>query len=112
MTSDIVHTISFSNKFDVSKINGEAADYTIAKVYGRVLHMIDNHEYIAVACPFCHRVHLHGATRHPISTFVPPGVQADTRVEHQDTPDTLNKVTWETDRVALCKKGTYHIVGN
>ena len=113
MNSDIIHTIPFSNKLDVSKINEKATDYTIAKVYGTVLRMIDNNEYIAVACPFCHRVHLHGATRHPISTFVPPGVKPDdTRINHQNTHDTVNTVTWETDRVALCKKGTYHIVGN
>ena len=105
-------------KQDVSKTTTYIVDHKYAKVHGTVLRIVDSGEHIAVACPFCHRVHLHGPTRHPVSTFVPPGVDPETLSYESKGYDedvearALNVVTWETDRVAPCKMGTYHIVGN
>jgi hypothetical protein len=91
---------------------------------------------IAVTCPYCAGVHLHQPIRARLTRpltydtyepFEPASASATT----DDTPTTdasvpityayLNrhvthrwfdrKVNWETDRVALCKRGTYHIVG-
>ena len=105
-------------KIDVSKTTTYIVDHQYAKVHGTVLRVADSGEHIAVACPFCHRVHLHGPARHPVSTFVPPGVTPDALAYESEgynddmEAQPLNVVTWETDRVALCKMGTYHIVGN
>jgi len=106
---------------DLSKTTTYILDYQHAKVRGTVLRLADSGERIAVACPFCHRVHLHEPTRHPVSTFVPPGVDPEAEALAYDESTgyagdvkarPLNVVTWETDRVASCKMGTYHIVGD
>ena len=106
---------------DVSKTTTYIIDHQHAKVRGTVLRLADSGERIAVACPFCHRVHLHEPTRHLVSTFVPPGVDPEAEALAYDESTgyagdvkarPLNVVTWETDRVALCKMGTYHIVGD
>ena len=59
---------------DVSSTTTYILDHQHAKVRGTILRLADVGERIAVACPFCYRVHLHEPTRHPVSTFVPPGV--------------------------------------
>ena len=91
-----------------------------AKVYGSVLQLEKEGEHIAVACPFCMRVHLHQPTRHPISTAIPnnddhsndSSEEMEEMEEMEDSLNILNHVTWETDRVASCRLGTYHIVGH
>lgn len=105
---------------DVSKTTTYIIDHQHAKVRGTILRLADVGERIAVACPFCYRVHLHEPTRHPVSTFVPPGVDPATAevydevtgYEGEEEARALNAVTWETDRIAPCKMGTYHIVGD
>jgi hypothetical protein len=106
-----------------------------AKVVGTIVTVAsetptDAGERIAVACPYCHLVHFHFASRTPISTFVVPGIPgpdgepADEMVDHEESGDdsgdndkdsaakgTSPNWVWETDRVADCRRGTYHIVG-
>lgn len=118
-----------------------------AKVVGTIVTVAsetptDTGERIAVACPYCHLVHFHFASRTPVSTFVVPGIPgpdgepADEMVDHGESGDgggdgdcdgdcdgdgdndedsaakgTSPNWVWETDRVADCRRGTYHIVG-
>ena len=105
------------------------ASSNIARVYGEILHVCASPDHppserIAVACPFCHCVHLHEPSRSPVTQSLrditprmrePPTaamvmtdhVVADDSEDEDDTPD----INWQTDRVATCKRGTYHIVG-
>ena len=84
---------------------------------------------IAVHCPYCGGVHLHQPTRsrltQPLTYDYPPsthpsslsGLSSNNTITyaylntHVTNPLLERKVNWETDRVALCKRGTYHIVG-
>lgn len=105
----------------------------IARVYGEILHVCASPDHppserIVVACPFCHRVHLHEPSRSPVTQAlrdITPRVRApptaamamtdhvvvadssDSDEDDDDAPD----INWQTDRVATCKRGTYHIVG-
>jgi len=72
---------------------------------------------IAVSCPYCDDIHLHHPTRSRLTqplTYVHSSEDTTTHdylnrhVTHRMFDRTVN---WETDRVSLCKRGTYHIVG-
>lgn len=73
-----------------------------ARVFGDLVSTSDGIQ-LHVACPFCHRVHIHGPSHdHPVYTGVPTpapkGYQA-------------NKPVWITTREATCLQGEYTIVG-
>ena len=100
-----------------------------AKVYGTPVRLADHCEYLAVACPFCHMVHFHQPFRHPppsptcvvaaastsCAVDAPTDGYAtgggDAHTKTAKTAPTSLEVPWETDRVALCRKGTYYIIG-
>ena len=90
----------------------------IARVHGTVITLEHNIERIAVACPFCHRVHLHMPARGTLSTFLPPDYTAtrlkESKVEEekQEEGDEDEWFIWETDRISDCRRGTYRIFGN
>ena len=83
---------------------------------------------IAVACPYCHRVHLHQGHRHPILRD-PSNDDPDNDDPDNDDPDNdgpgdddprseggvgatgESAHTWEAERIAVCRRGTYTIVG-
>ena len=116
-SDEISRTVHRLIKQDYSKPPQDVIPQQYAKVYGSVIDINDIGERIVVACPFCYRVHVHEASRHPISTFTPPiGHEYQSHkqdaMEDHDSMDPTNRVTWETDRIAPCKMGTYHIVGS
>lgn len=116
-SAEISQTVHRLIKQDYSKPPQDVIQQQYAKVYGSVIDINGIGERIVVACPFCYRVHVHEASRHPISTFIPPVYHHDhshkkDAEESHDSMDSTNRVTWETDRVAPCKMGTYHIVGS
>lgn len=89
-----------------------------ALVHGTVIRLENNVERIAVACPFCHRVHFHTPARGTLSTFLPPDDTAKrmkrSNVEEtkQEEDDDDEHFTWETDRISECRLGTYRIFGH
>ena len=80
---------------------------------------------IAVACPYCHRVHLHQGHRHPILHDDPGNDDPDNDVSSNDNDNQCDNDsrseggrttgesahTWEAERIAVCRRGTYTIVG-
>lgn len=99
--------------------DGASASRGVARVYGEVFSIVapganQATTRLAVACPFCQCTHLHEPTR---SLLTQPLVSDDPRSVYTYLNSRLaapmpdRPVNWETDRVALCRKGTYHIVG-
>ena len=109
-----------------------ASGVRTAKVYGTPVRLANQCEYIAVACPFCNMVHFHQPFRRPppSPTCVVAAASTSCAVDaptdgyatgggdaHTKTAKTAKaaptslEVLWETDRVALCRKGTYYIIG-
>lgn len=107
-----------------------ASGVRTAKVYGTPVLLADQREYLAVACPFCHKVHFHQPFRRPPPSptcvvtaptcvvAAPPtdghaigDTDAGASAKTSSTIPTSLEVAWETDRVALCRNGTYYIIG-
>jgi hypothetical protein len=104
---------------DYVKVMHNSPRIRSARVHGTVIRLENNVERIAVACPFCHRVHFHTPTRGTLSTFLPPDYTAkrvkrskveETKQEEDDDDD--EHFTWETDRISDCRLGTYRIFGH